>query len=374
MTGAPVSTQALAVHRRALVWDAHMDSLHRALIDEVDLGVPSSAQADLSRWEEGNVRAQVFALWVDTIYAPHHALRRALQQVDVLYQLIERYPNRIELARTAADVRRIAGQGKLAAMIAIEGGIAIQNSLALLRIFAQLGATSMTLTHTATIDWADSSTDVARWGGLSPFGREVIREMNRLRMLVDVSHVSDDTIRQCLDLSSAPIIASHSSCKALADHPRNLSDELLQKIAARGGVIGINFYNEFLDQAYRDEMARRTGEIIEVLNRSVEIPPEELDQRAIERSHGFFKNPPPRPPFERILEHIDHAVQVAGIDHVGIGGDLDSCMIPTPQGLDTVSDYPRITEGLLARGYTETDIQKILGGNFLRVFEEVRGA
>ncbi|MEO8450797.1 MAG: dipeptidase [Gemmatimonadota bacterium] len=362
-----------SLHQRALVWDAHMDSLTRALVDGVDLGIPSDAQADLHRWRAGGVDAQVFAVWIDTVYAPHHAARRALEEIDLFHNLLAKYPERIELALTARDVRRITGEGKLAAMLAIEGGVAIQNNLALLRTYARLGATSMTLTHTVSIDWVDSSTDVARSGGLSPFGRDVIREMNRLRMIVDVSHVSDDAIWQCLELSTAPIIASHSSAKAISDHPRNLSDDLLRALAKKGGVAGINFYNEFLDQDYRNAMAARSGEIIEVLNRPTAYPPEELDQRAKERSHGFFKNPPPRPPFERILEHIDHVVRVAGVDHVGIGSDLDATIIPAPLGMDNVGDFPKITDGLVERGYSETDIEKILGGNFLRVFEEVRG-
>jgi len=366
-------TAASAIHEQSLVWDAHMDSLVRVVEHGIDLGVRSEAQADLTRWREGGVRAQVYAVWIDTIYAPYHAARRALQQIDALYCLLERYPDQIELARTAAEVLRIAAEGKLAAMIAIEGGVAIQNDLGLLRTYARLGATSMTLTHTASLDWVDSSTDRPRSGGLSPFGREVVREMNRLRMMVDVSHVSDDVVRQCLDLSSAPIIASHSSCRALTNHPRNLPDDLLKAIAARGGVVGINFYNEFIDQGYRDELSRRTGQIIAQLNAPPVVPPEDLDDRARERSQGFFKDPPPRPPFARILEHIDHAVQVAGVDHVGIGSDLDSTMIPTPLGMDSVSDFPRLTEGLLERGYRPDDVAKILGGNFLRVFREVRG-
>ena len=376
MTGtlAAPATHARELHARSLVWDAHMDSLCRAVADDVDLGVPSDAQADLQRWKEGGVRAQMFAVWVDTIYAPYHAARRALQQIDLFHRFLEKYPSRVELALTAADVRRIAGEGKLAAMLALEGGVSIQNDLSLLRNYARLGATSMTLTHTATIDWVDSSTDVARWGGLNELGREVIREMNRLRMMVDVSHVSDDVIRQCLELSSAPIIASHSSCRAISNHPRNLPDDLIAGIARKGGVIGINFYNEFLDEAYRAEMATRTGEIIEVLNQPTSFPPEDLDQIARERMHGFFHGQPPRPPFDRILEHIDHVVDVAGIDHVGIGSDLDATLIPTPEGMDSVSDFPKITEGLVARGYSDADIEKILGLNFLRVFETVRGA
>jgi membrane dipeptidase len=366
------SPRARALHEASLVWDAHMDSLMRVLAGE-DLGVRTEGQADLVRWREGGVDVQVFAVWVDTVYGRHHAARRALQQIDGFHRLLEANPDRVGLARSAADIARLRGEGKLAAVLAIEGGIAIQNDLALLRTFHRLGATSMTLTHSASLDWADSSTDAARCGGLSAFGREVIREMHRLRMLVDVSHVSDDCIRAVLDLSDAPIIASHSSCKAISNHPRNLSDAMLRTIAAAGGVVGINFYSQFLDQAYNDEMGRRSVDLLAMLNAPPPLDPDALDAYADERIRTFWSLRLPRPPFERILEHIDHAVQVAGIDHVGIGSDLDSGAVPTPVGLDSVSDYPRITEGLLRRGYAEADVAKVLGENFLRVYRAAVG-
>jgi len=362
------SSRARALHDRALVWDAHMDSLLRALAGE-DLGVRTEGQADLVRWREGGVDVQVFAVWVDTVYGRHHAARRALQQIDAFHLLLERNTDRVALARSAADVARLRAEGKLAAILAIEGGLAIQDDLALLRTFHRLGATTMTLTHSASLAWADSSTDAPRCGGLSPFGREVIREMNRLRMLVDVSHVSDDCVRAVLDTSDAPVIASHSSCKAISNHPRNLSDEMLRLIADADGVIGINFYSQFLDQAYNDEMGRRSVDLLAMLNSPPPLDPDGLDAYADERLRNFWSVRLPRPPFERILEHIDHAVQVAGIDHVGIGSDLDSGAVPTPLGLDSVSDYPRITEGLLRRGYEESDVAKVLGGNFLRVYQ-----
>lgn len=367
-----ISERAERVHRQSIVWDAHCDTLQRVLIEGVDLGRESTAQADLPAWRAGGVKAQVFATWVDTVYAPYHAARRTLEQIDAFHRVLRQYPDQIELALTGADVRRIAGQEKLAAMLAIEGGVAIQNNLALLRTYARLGASSMTLTHTATIDWVDSSTDEERSGGLSAFGREVIREMNRLRMLVDLSHVSDKTIEQVVALSSQPVIASHSSCRVLASHQRNLPDYLLRAIADKDGVVGINFYNEFMDQAYCDYMSQKTGTVIATLNKPTAFPAEDLDRIAAERLHGFFNDIPFRPPFERILQHIDHAVQIAGIDHVGIGADLDSCLIPTPEGIDSVRDYPKITEGLVQRGYSDRDIEKIMGGNFLRVFEAVR--
>ncbi len=369
-----VSKRAQALHHQIIVWDAHCDSLQRAVIDGVDLGVASNAQADLPAWKAGGVRAQVFAVWCDTIYGNDHAARRALEQIAAFHQFLAKYPDQVELAMTGADVRRIAGSGRLAAMLAIEGGLAIQNDLGLLRTYARLGATSMTLTHSASIDWVDSSTDVERWGGLNELGRSVIAELNRLRMIVDLSHVSDKTIDQVTRLSTAPVIASHSSARALSNHPRNVSDELARRIADTGGCIGINFYNEFIDQAYCDYMAGRADGILKALNQPTAYRPDQLDQAAADRLRHFFHDIPFRPRFELILDHIDHLVKVAGIDHVGIGADLDSCLIPTPEGIDTVRDYPNLTEGLTQRGYADSDLEKIMGGNFLRVFTEVRGS
>ncbi|MFN0179960.1 MAG: dipeptidase [Gemmatimonadales bacterium] len=368
-----ISDRARRAHAQTIVWDAHCDTLQRCVIDRIDLSLPSDAQADLPGWRAGGVKAQVFATWVDTIYAPYHAIRRTLDQIDAFHAALAAFPDQIGLATSGADVRRHAGAARLAAMLAIEGGVAIQNNLAILRCYARLGATSMTLTHSATIDWVDSSTDVARWGGLNEFGRSVIRELNRLRMLVDLSHVSDATIEQAVLLSEQPVIASHSSCRAITNHPRNLPDHLIEAIARTGGVVGINFYNEFLDASYQGQMASKADRVFTTLNRPTAFPPEDLDRIAAERLKGFFVDSPPRPPFERILDHIDHAVKVAGVDHVGLGADLDSCLIPTPVGFDSVRDYPKITEGLVQRGYRDEDIGKIMGGNFLRVFEAVRG-
>jgi membrane dipeptidase len=288
-----------------------------------------------------------------------------------MYGVLAKYPDRMELARNAADIERIAASGKLAALMGIEGGHAIQNDLALLRMFHRLGVSYMTLTHSNTNDWADSSTDKARWGGLNDFGRQVVREMNRLGMLVDVSHVSEDTVMDVLEVSTKPVIASHSSCLALCNHPRNLSDKALKTIAKNGGVIGINFFSGFVDQKYLDAMNAMQNDILATINEKKQIAPEDLDRVAAERLKLLDDPGIPRPPFARILDHIDHAVKIAGIDHVGIGSDLD--MIPTPEGMNDVSDMPIITKGLLERGYKETDIRKILGGNFLRVLRQATG-
>ena len=192
-------------------------------------------------------------------------------------------------------------------------------------------------------------------------------------MIVDVSHVSDNTIEQVTRLSTAPVIASHSSARTLSNHPRNVSDRLARAIAGTGGCIGINFYNEFIDQAYCDYMASQTSSVLKALNQPTAYRPDQMDQAAADRLHHFFQDVPFRPRFELILDHIDHLVKMAGIDHVGIGADLDSCAIPTPEGIDTVRDYPHLTEGLVQRGYSDADIEKIMGGNFLRVFTAVRG-
>ncbi len=364
--------RAAELHRGALVIDTHMDTLQRVLIQGADLGVRSaSGQSDLPRLKAGGVDAQFFAVWPDPMYAPHHAARRTLQLIDAMYGVLNRYPDRIELARNAGELERIVASGKLAALMGIEGGHAIQNDLALLRMFHRLGVTYMTLTHSNTNDWADSSTDKPRWGGLNDFGRQVVREMNRLGMLVDVSHVSEETVMDVLEVSTKPVIASHSSCLALCNHPRNLSDKALRAIAQKGGVVGINFFSGFVDQKYLDAMNAMQNDILAAINEKKQIAPEDLDRVAAERLKLLDDPGIPRPPFARLLDHIDHAVKMAGIDHVGIGSDLD--MIPTPEGMNDVSDMPKITKGLLERGYREADIRKILGGNFLRVLRQATG-
>lgn len=362
------------LHARSLVLDAHMDTPSRMLVEGVDIAERTDGQADLVRWREGGIDVQVLAIWVDTIYVPHHAARRALQQIDGIHRVVESNRDRVELARSIGDIHRITDSGKLALLIAIEGGAAIQDDLALLRNFHRLGATSMTLTHSASTGWADSSTDSPRWGGLNEFGRSVIREMNRLGMAVDVSHVSDDTLDDVLETSRAPIIASHSSCRALCDHPRNLRDDQMRRVAAGGGVIGINFFAGFVDQGYQDALLASRGDLLRGLNAPTECAPERLDALSAERYRSFYSIDLPRPPFERIVEHIDHAVSVVGPAHVGIGSDLDSGPIPTPVGMDGAQDFPRITDALAARGYADDDIVAILGGNFLRVYGEIQRA
>jgi membrane dipeptidase len=347
-----------------------MDTLQGAVADGVDLAFPSRWH-DLSQWRRGSVRAQVFAVWVDTIYGPYHAARRALQQIDAFYTLCTRHSDLIEMARTAADVRRIAKTGTLAGLLSLEGGLAIQNDLALLRNFHRLGVSSMTLTHSNSLAWVDSSTDVPRSNGLSEFGRDVVREMNRLGMVVDVSHISDCAVLDVLATSAVPVIASHSSSKALCDHPRNLTDDLLRAIADRGGVVGFNFYAAFLDgETWKATVATR-GDILAELNRPPAVSPTSLDREAAHRARSIFKAEVPVPPLDRLIDHVVHMIDVAGEDHIGLGSDLGSLGLPTPIGISSPEDFPKVTGALLERGLAESVVEKVLGKNFLRVWETV---
>ena len=339
--------RAAELHRQSLVIDTHMDTLQRVLIQGADLGVRSNnGQSDLPRLKAGGVDAQFFAVWPDPMYAPHHAARRTLQLIDAMYGVLNKYPDRIELARNAADLERIVASGKLAALMGIEGGHAIEDSLSALRMFHRLGVRYMTLTHTNTNNWADSAGGInnppeKRYGGLSEFGREVVLEMNRLGMMVDISHVGDETFWDCIETSQAPLIASHSSCRTLTNVPRNLTDEMLQAVGKKGGVVMINFYNGFINTDYAK-------------------PGGPAPTRAAETAT-----------MDMLMAHFEHAIKLAGIDHVGIGSDFDGVDGLLPAGMEDVSKLPAITWELLKRGYSERDVRKILGENLLRTMAEV---
>jgi membrane dipeptidase len=275
--------------------------------------------------------------------------------------MIERYPDDLALALSAADIERIAASGKIASLIGIEGGVAIENDLATLRAFFRQGARYMTLTHNETIDWADSATDDPKHGGLSPFGETVVREMNRLGMLVDIAHVAPDTMQDVLRVSKAPVISSHSGAHAVAPHPRNIPDSILRQLPANGGLVMVVFYPGFI----LPDQARATTEAFHRLR--AEFPDRKLFENAFSawiKAQNF-----PRATVAHVADHIDHIVQIAGIDHVGLGSDFDG-ISTTPQGLDSVADFPRLTAELLARRYSEADITKILGGNLLRAFHK----
>jgi membrane dipeptidase len=366
-----------ALHRAAIVVDTHSDTTPRFQDPEWRFDVehpPEEGHMDLPRIERGGLDVQFWAIYVGRAEGEGKAIRRAVERIDAVYDMAARYADRTEIAYSTADVKRIVASGKLASLMGLEGGHIIEDSLAALRTFHRLGVRYMTLTHSFHTNWADSSgtNEVPEplHGGLTPFGREVVREMNRLGMMVDVSHVSDGTFWDVLEASEVPVIASHSSCRALADHPRNLSDEMLRALARNGGVAMINFYPGYIDASIRDAaraLALRLRPRIDALR--AQYGGDAVGLRRATRSL-YRENPFPTTSLGVLIDHLDHAIKVAGPDHVGLGSDWDG--VPSmPVGMEDVSKLPAITSALLDRDHTRETVLKILGGNILRVMREV---
>ena len=361
---------ARKIHQSALVIDGHNDlpwELRKQgslSFDKLDISKPQKTlQTDIPRLRKGGVGAQFWSVWVPVSTGYNGtALTTTLEQIEMVHAMIDHYPETFERALTADDIVRIHKSGKIASMIGVEGGHCIQNSLNVLRQLYKQGARYMTLTHSDTLDWADSATDEFRNGGLTPFGEEVVREMNRLGMMVDISHVSPDTMKHVLRVTQAPILFSHSSARAVADHPRNVPDDVLKLVAKNSGVVMVNFFSGFVvpaaadiysqSFAFRREQEKLLGD----------------DKGAIDAAVARWRRtrPMPQGTIHDLIDHIDHIVQVAGIDHVGIGSDFDGVSV-LPTQLEDVSCYPFITQALLDRGYSEADILKVLGKNLLRV-------
>ena len=371
------SERARELHSRLPVIDGHNDlpgrirDRTRENFDGCDLSQPRPEfHTDLPRLRTGGVGAQFWSVFVSaSTEAGGDALERTLEQVDLVHRMVRRYPEWLELAPTADDVERVRAQGKLACMLGIEGGYSIENSLAALRMFHRLGVRYMTLTHTLTTAWADSSTDAPRHGGLAPFGEEVVREMNRIGMLVDVSHVSDDCVRDVLALSKAPVIASHSSARALANIPRNLPDDLLRAIAEQGGVVMVNFGSNFIDPVAAENMNRTVAlqrELKARLPGWAEAQKPEYDKALTEFRATLVAS---RGTVELVADHVEHIARVAGHDHVGLGSDFDG-VGSLPEGLDDASLYPNLTRVLLERGWSDENVLKLCGRNVLRVLRD----
>ena len=362
--------RALQIHRRAIVIDTHNDVTTPMTNDDFDLSgtPPTPYRTNIERMKKGGLNAEFFSLYVKPWYVEHGgSARRTLDMIDSVYRAVERHPRDLMIATSVADIRRAKRQGKIAALMGIEGGHAIEDSLATLREFYRLGVRYMTLTWNNTNNWADAGRGEKKHNGLSEFGKEVVREMNRLGMLIDVSHVSDKTMSDALDVSKAPIIASHSSARALSNVPRNIPDDLLRRIAKNGGVVQVNFYSVFVDtntvspqSAERDRRLKAQQDAIDAKYK------DDPERRAEESDKLEAANPLPPLPISKLIDHIDHIVKVAGVDHVGIGADFDGAN-DMPEGAQDVSMLPNITYELLKRGYTERDIRKILGENVLRV-------
>lgn len=365
-----ISKQAHDLHFRSIVIDTHDDTTQRLLDPTFDLSVRhSDGNIDVPRMREGGLGAIFFSIYIPGTITGPEAIKQALDQIDAVRQTVARDPKDLMLARTAADVRRAHQEGKIAALMGVEGGHMIADDLGVLRIYAALGVRYMTLTHMVNTDWGDSSTDKPAHNGLTDFGKQVVREMNRDGIMVDISHVSDKTFWDALSVSQAPLIASHSSCRALCNAPRNMTDDMIRALAAKGGVIQINYHVGFLSQKFRDADSRQIEDQInaEVAKRCAnKIGCDEVEDNTVTREF-MAEGKLPRVDWNLIIDHIDHAVKVGGVDHVGLGSDFDGSVIPF--GMDDASDLPKITDALLKRGYSEADVQKILGGNTLRVME-----
>jgi len=365
-----LSDEARAIHGDALLIDGHNDLPYALRAKDgpsfrnIDLSKPQPQfHTDIARLRKGNVGAQFWSAYVSVDTAKKGvAVRTTLEQIDIIHELAARYPDTFTMAYGTDDIRRIRQAGKIACMIGVEGGHSIDNSLGVLRDYYRLGVRYMTLTHSESLDWADSCSDAPRANGLSPFGVEVVQEMNRLGMLVDLSHVSPATMKAALKVSTAPVIFSHSSARGVADHPRNVPDDVLGLVKANGGVVMVNFYSGFVVP----EGARAMQRMFEVSRELKKKFPNEAEFK--EALQAWVKeNDYPAGSVHTIVDHIDHIVKVAGIDHVGLGSDFDG--VPKlPYQMSDVSCYPYITQELLNRKYTREQIHKILGGNLMRVF------
>jgi membrane dipeptidase len=364
--------RARRIQSEVLGIDTHIDTMQRVLMEHVDLGrrLPDG-EVDLPRLREGGMHAPFFALWVPTFYKGSEAVRRTLDLRDAMQSVLDRYPDQIELATTASDVERIVHAHKIAAVLTLEGGHQIADDLAVLRMYQRMGIRSMTLTHFRNNNWADSSTDKPQHNGLTELGREVVREMNRIGMMVDISHVSDKTFYDVLAVTTKPVIASHSSCRAISNIPRNMTDDMLRALAQHGGVVGINFGGGFLSQKEADITMR---DINRIGSSEPNLTGKALDDYTVQMHiHDNWARPKPTTAtLADVVAHIDHVVKVAGIDHVGIGSDFDG-IAEVPQGLEDESKMPALIAELLKKGYSEGDIKKIMGENFLRVMRQVIG-
>jgi membrane dipeptidase len=362
--------QARRLMAEAVGIDAHIDTIQRVLVMGVDLGKWNDVgHVDIPRLREGEMHAPFFAFWVPVFFRGAEAVRRTLDLRDAMQSVFDAHRDKIEQATTAADIERIVKARKIAAFLTIEGGHAIDDDLRVLRIYYQLGIRSMTLTHARNNNWADSSSDTPAHDGLTDFGKEVVREMNRLGMIVDLAHVSDKTFYDALAVTSKPVIVSHSSMRAISNVPRNVSDEMLRALAKNGGVVGINFGMGFINPKDAEKLKQATDAEAE----APILTGKALDDYAAENAQNLFgKQVQVVATVEDIADHVDHAVKIAGIDHVGIGSDFDG-IAGTANGLEDVSKMPALVAVLLKRGYAAADLKKILGGNFLRVLREVTG-
>ena len=373
-TADDIAERARKLHFSSIVLDTHDDTTQRFFSKDYDLGKRNpTGHVDIPRMQEGGMNAIFFSIWIDGKIMGPPAVEKALDQMDAVHENVKNNSNAMVFARTAEEVRRAHAQGKIAALMGVEGGHMIGNDIRMVRIFADLGVRYMTLSHFYNTEWSDSSTDKPAHNSLTDFGKDVVREMNRQGMMVDISHVSDKTFYDALEISKAPLIASHSSCRALCNHVRDMSDDMIKALAAKGGVIQINYEKSFIDQAYKDAYDKETGG---VAAHFAELTKDcNNDEDCISKKMASLEEKLtaegklPHVSWERIIDHIDHAVKLVGADHVGLGSDFDGADMP--EGMEDCSKLPKITEALMRKGYSDSDIRKILGENTLRVMEQV---
>jgi membrane dipeptidase len=369
-----ISERARQLHFSSIVIDTHDDTTQRFLDPGFDLGARNAlGSIDIPRMKEGGLGAIFFSIWIPSKITGPEAVKRALAQIEAVHEQVRKHSNDLVLVTTVEGIREAHEEGKIAALIGVEGGHMIASDLGLLRRYASLGARYMTLTHSGNAEWADSSTAKPEHNGLSEFGKDVVREMNRLGMIVDISHVSDKTFADVLEVSKAPVFASHSDCRAICDAPRNMTDDMIRALAAKGGVIQINYHVGFLSQEFRNaEKAHPEWDkaiALQVQKRCGDRQGCQLIEGDRVTREYVLRGDLPRVEWTKIIEHIDHAVKIAGIGHVGLGSDFDGANMPF--GMEDASKLPRITNALLEKGYSDGDVKKILGENTLRVMAEV---
>jgi len=377
-----VSAKAREIQNSAIVIDTHADTPQRFLDENYDIGSTDPkdpGHISLDKAKAGNLGAEFFSIWVEPETNQGHFAHHTLDLIDSVYEQAARHPDRMMMAFSVDDIERAHREHKLAALLGIEGGHSIENDIRLLRDFYRLGVRYMTLTWSNSNEWADSSGDinnpkVEHHNGLTESGKQIVMEMNRLGMMVDISHVADKTFYDAIAVTKAPVIASHSAARALTNHPRNMTDDMLRAVAKNGGVVQVNFFNAFIDENYRKAAAAQAkdrDDAVKTYTDQLKAAGKTVTDADSDRIEREWAAKIPRPPLSSLIDHIDHIAKVAGIDHVGLGSDFDGISGATPEGIDSAADLPKITQALLDRGYSADDIRKILGANLLRVFREV---
>ena len=371
--GDDISERARKLHFSTIVLDTHDDTTQRLFSKDFDVAKRNAdGSIDIPRMREGGMNAIFFSIWIDGRTMGPPAVQKALDQIDAVHEMVRKNAKDLVFCTTAEQVRQAHHNGKIAVLMGVEGGHMIGNDIRIVRIFGDLGVRYMTLSHFYATEWSDSSTDKPQHNGLTDYGKEIVREMNKQGIMVDISHVADKTFYDALEVSKAPLIASHSSCRAICNHPRDMTDDMIKALAAKGGVIQINYEKSFIDQDYKDAQDKLSGGVVKMfddLKKQCGDNEDCITKKLTEmEKQAIAEGKLPHVTWEKIVEHIDHVVKLVGAEHVGLGSDFDGANMP--EGMEDASKLPKITEALMRKGYSDTDIKNILGGNLLRVMEQ----